>query len=180
MEKLDSIKKQLDARWRQLDKFEASVGKIAEQKLSWRRKFHEKDSELEIAKVGVPLFLMRCPDLAISTYMSLLTIDSQAAQTDLSAQLAILRRAPQTDTTGMKSMTARAVNAEKRLNNVQNQLLATEEKMLMMKDKIGNADSKWEARVREYETRIRACEEKVKRERQGAKERVADLETANK
>src|ERR1700749_2200718 len=51
-ERMDGIKKQLDARWRQLDKFEASVGKIAEQKASWRRKFHEKDSELEIAKVG--------------------------------------------------------------------------------------------------------------------------------
>jgi hypothetical protein len=51
-ERLDGIKKQLDARWRQLDKFEASVSKIAEQKGSWRRKYHEKDSECEIYKVS--------------------------------------------------------------------------------------------------------------------------------
>ena len=38
------------------------------------------------------------------------------------------------------------------------------------------ADSKWEARVREYESRLKAAEEKVKRERQGGKERALELE----
>ncbi|KAJ7163163.1 hypothetical protein C8R46DRAFT_1281550 [Mycena filopes] len=38
-------------------------------------------------------------------------------------------------------------------------------------------DAKWEARVKEYETRLKAAEERVKRERQGGKERVAELES---
>ncbi|KAG2348231.1 hypothetical protein BDR05DRAFT_506813 [Suillus weaverae] len=38
------------------------------------------------------------------------------------------------------------------------------------------ADQKWEARVKEYETRLKAGEEKYKRERQGAKERVLEFE----
>ena len=38
------------------------------------------------------------------------------------------------------------------------------------------ADAKWEARVKEYEARLRAAEERVKRERQGGKERVGELE----
>ena len=38
------------------------------------------------------------------------------------------------------------------------------------------ADTKWEARVKEYETRLKTAEEKVKRERQGGKERALELE----
>lgn len=48
--------------------------------------------------------------------------------------------------------------------------------MAAMNQKTTAADSKWEARVKEYETRLRAAEEKVKRERQGYKERVLELE----
>ncbi len=72
---------------------------------------------------------------------------------------------------------ARADNAERRLTNAQNQLAAAEEKMANMNQKTSAADSKWEARVKEYETRLRAAEEKVKREKQGFKERVVELET---
>ena len=49
-----------------------------------------------------------------------------------------------------------------------------------MNEKTTQADGKWEARVKEYESRLRAAEERVKRERQGAKERVAELETTVK
>lgn len=49
--------------------------------------------------------------------------------------------------------------------------------MATMNQKTSVADSKWEARVKEYEARLKAAEERVKRERQGAKERVAELET---
>jgi hypothetical protein len=71
----------------------------------------------------------------------------------------------------------RANNAERRLANAQNQLAAAEEKMAAMNLKTTAADSKWEARVKEYESRLRTAEEKVKRERQGYKERVVELET---
>lgn len=46
-----------------------------------------------------------------------------------------------------------------------------------MNQKTTVADNKWEARVKEYETRLRAAEEKVKREKQGYKERIVELET---
>lgn len=45
-----------------------------------------------------------------------------------------------------------------------------------MNQKSMAADNKWEARVKEYESRLRAAEERVKRERQGSKERVLELE----
>jgi len=45
-----------------------------------------------------------------------------------------------------------------------------------MNEKTSTADNKWEARVKEYETRLRAAEERVKRERQGGKERINELE----
>jgi hypothetical protein len=45
-----------------------------------------------------------------------------------------------------------------------------------MNEKTSTADNKWEARVKEYESRLRTAEERVKRERQGGKERINELE----
>jgi len=73
-------------------------------------------------------------------------------------------------------MAARVANAEKRFNNAQNQLLLSEERISQMNQNRVSADGKWEARVKEYEARLKAAEEKVKRERQGSKERVLELE----
>jgi len=50
-EKLNEIRKSLDQRWRQLDKFESSVKQYAETKTTWRRKLSAKEGELEAAKV---------------------------------------------------------------------------------------------------------------------------------
>ncbi|KAJ7691529.1 hypothetical protein B0H17DRAFT_1062864, partial [Mycena rosella] len=63
----------------------------------------------------------------------------------------------------VRPLSTRAANAERRLNNVQNQLLAT---AVGMNQKGAAADAKWDE----------AAEERVKRERQGGKERVAELE----
>jgi predicted nucleic acid-binding Zn-ribbon protein len=87
-----------------------------------------------------------------------------------------LKRPTPGDSNEVKALMIRANNAERRLANAQNQLAAAEEKMAAMNQKTTAADSKWEARVKEYETRLRAAEEKVKRERQGFKERVLELE----
>lgn len=43
------------------------------------------------------------------------------------------------------------------------------------KVKVATAEGSWQARLRELESRNRQLEEKVKRERQGAKERVNEL-----
>ncbi|KAI9464786.1 hypothetical protein F5148DRAFT_1209689 [Russula earlei] len=148
-EKLSEIRKSLDQRWRQLDKFESSVKQFAETKATWRRKLSAREGELEAAKTSL---------------------------SDVTAQLAILKRPTPGDSSEVKALMIRANNAERRLANAQNQLAAAEEKVAAMNQKTTAADSKWEARVKEYETRLRAAEERVKRERQGYKERVLELE----
>ncbi|KAJ6567603.1 hypothetical protein DFH09DRAFT_1261407 [Mycena vulgaris] len=148
-EKLNDMRKQLDMRWKQLDKFEAGVKGYADAKTGWRRKFSAKEGELDALKT---------------------------TNAELAAQLAGTRKPGQPDPMEVRSLSTRAANAERRLNNAQNQLLATEEKVAAMNQKSAAADAKWEARVREYEARLKAAEERVKRERQGGKERVAELE----
>jgi len=58
---------------------------------------------------------------------------------------------------------------------VHTQLLLNE-KMANVNRRTTSADQKWEAHVKEYETRLKAGEERYERERQGAKERVLELE----
>lgn len=94
----------------------------------------------------------------------------------MATQLASQKRPGQSDAMELRALSARATNAERRLINAQNQLVAAEEKMASMSQKTASADNKWEARVKEYESRLKAAEERVKRERQGSKERVAELE----
>ncbi|KAA1475865.1 hypothetical protein DENSPDRAFT_842743 [Dentipellis sp. KUC8613] len=149
-DKLTDMKKQLDNRWRQIDKFEAGVKSYGDTKAGWRRKLSAKEGELEAAK---------------------------AMNSELSSQLLSLKRPGPGDSSEVRALHARANNAERRLTNAQNQLAAAEEKMASMNQKTVVADNKWEARVKEYETRLRAAEEKVKREKQGYKERVLELET---
>ncbi|KAJ3856076.1 hypothetical protein EV368DRAFT_33225 [Lentinula lateritia] len=148
-EKMADMRKQLDNRWKQIDKFEAGVKAFAETKTTWRRKYNSKEGEVEALKT---------------------------TNAELSAQLSSTKRPGQTDSMEIRSLSARAATAERRLNNAQNQLLATEEKVASMSQKTAAADSKWEARVKEYETRLKSAEERVKRERQGSKERVNELE----
>ena len=41
------MRKQLDLRWKQIDKFEASVKALAEAKALWRKKLSAKEGEIE-------------------------------------------------------------------------------------------------------------------------------------
>ncbi|KAG6844391.1 hypothetical protein H0H87_007203 [Tephrocybe sp. NHM501043] len=167
-DKLTDMRKQLDHRWKQIDKFEASVKTYADTKVTWRRKLASKEGELEAIKV--PLIDVAAP-LGYSRRIM------QATNAEMANQLAGLKRPGQaTDAMEVRSLTTRAANAERRLNNAQNQLVVTEEKVAAMNQRSAAADAKWEARVKEYEARLKAAEERVKRERQGSKERVAELE----
>ncbi|KAG1807556.1 hypothetical protein EV424DRAFT_1427466 [Suillus variegatus] len=148
-DKLAEMRRQLDVRWKQIDKFESSVKAYGEAKSTWRRKFTAKEGEIEGLK---------------------------ATNAELTSQLVTSRRPTQGDSQETKTLLSRAVNAEKRLVVVQNQLLLSEEKISNINQKTTTADQKWEARVKEYETRLKAGEEKYKRERQGTKERVLELE----
>lgn len=144
------MRKQLDHRWKQLDKFETSLKAVAEAKTAWRKKLSAKEGEVEALKTTI---------------------------SELQAQLVSIRKPGQGDSMEVRALAARANNAERRITNLQNQLLLSEEKLTTMNQKTVAADSKWEVRVKEYETRLKKAEEAVKRERQGAKERVFELET---
>ena len=50
-EKFGDMRKQMESRWRQLDKFETSVKAIAEAKSTWRKKMSAKEGEIEALKV---------------------------------------------------------------------------------------------------------------------------------
>ena len=52
-EKFNDMRKQMESRWRQLDKFETSVKAIAEAKSAWRKKMSAKEGEIEALKVCV-------------------------------------------------------------------------------------------------------------------------------
>jgi predicted nucleic acid-binding Zn-ribbon protein len=116
-------------------------------------------------------FLLLCKKLLTKT---------QATNAEMATQLSNLKRPSGPDSMELRSLATRAANAERRLNNAQNQLLTTEEKLANLNQKTTTADGKWEARVKEYEARLKAAEERVKRERQGSKERVAELENSVK
>ena len=50
-EKLADMRKQLDLRWKQIDKFETSVKALAEAKSAWRKKLSAKEGEVEALQV---------------------------------------------------------------------------------------------------------------------------------
>ena len=50
-DKLNDMRKQLDLRWKQIDKFEASVKTLAEAKATWRKKLSAKEGEIEALQV---------------------------------------------------------------------------------------------------------------------------------
>ncbi|CAE6345699.1 unnamed protein product [Rhizoctonia solani] len=153
--KIQDLNKALDNRMKGLDKFEVSLRTVAEARQGWRKKLVAKEGELDALR---------------------------AHNDELTIQLRQLRRASSGEgvqaNTEIKSLIARAQNAERRLQNAQNQLASAEEKFTQQSDRNSSSELRWEARVREYEARVKAAEEKVKRERQGAKERTAELENA--
>jgi multidrug resistance efflux pump len=102
---------------------------------------------------------------------------AQQSNTELAAQLSSTRKPGGADPMELRSLSARASNAERRLTIAQNQLASAEERLAAQNAKTAAADGKWDARVREYEERLKAAEEKYKRERQGAKESAVAYET---
>lgn len=51
MDKLNEMKKQLEMRWKQIDKFETGVKAYGDTKAAWRRKFAAKEGEVDALKV---------------------------------------------------------------------------------------------------------------------------------
>ncbi|TIB90893.1 hypothetical protein E3Q06_00136 [Wallemia mellicola] len=152
MTKFASLRKQVEGKWKQIDGLESSVKSASEVHKQWRMKSNEKSREVDELK---------------------------HQYNDLMTQLASAKsRAGQSsnDSTEIKSLTARATTAERKLNITQNQLTQVENKLVEARNKIIDSDNKWSTRAKEFETKMKAAEDKVRRERLGAKDRVTDLE----
>ena len=153
VEKFANLKKQVDSRWKQLERLEVSIKSASDLHKQWRLRANEKTRELDELK---------------QSYNEIMIQLSNAKSKSLSPSI--------DSNTEVKSLTARANTAERRLNITQNQLNQAEEKLIEARNKIIESDNKWANRAKEFEARMKAAEEKVKRERQGAKDRVYDLE----
>lgn len=150
--KLSSMSRELDAKKRQLDALEASVAKVNNTKLAWRAQLERKEDELA---------------------------DAKARHRDLSVELSDKLASPASDSE-LRSLTARAVSAEKRVATLSNQLASLHAQIADQERKHTDATSKWEDRVKEFEKRLKAANEKVKAEKQGGKERALQLENTVK
>ncbi|KDE03126.1 hypothetical protein MVLG_06364 [Microbotryum lychnidis-dioicae p1A1 Lamole] len=149
-----ALKRQHDTRLKQLDRFEAAIKTATETQRKWRHRVHTKQAEVDAARTEV-----------------------QNLQTQLSALRSSASSSPSSPAMSneLSTLTRRATTAERRFAATQTQLRNAEDKLGDAREKVAVAEGKWEARLREMEARLRAAEEKVKRERQGAKERVAEL-----
>ena len=151
-EKLSGFKRQQDTRFRQIDRFEMAIKNAVDKQGQWRSRLVSKQTELDASK---------------------------STNAELQTQLASLKTrshlASPGDANKLSAVTTRANNAERRLAAAQTQATQAEERLVEAKSKYGEGEGKWAARIKELESRVRAAEERVKRERQGAKERVAEL-----
>jgi chromosome segregation ATPase len=102
---------------------------------------------------------------------------TQTSNAALSSQLSIVKASPGGKDAELKAAHTKYMNAERRLMSFQNQLATAEETNAHLAEKYLTAEQKWEARVKEYESRMKAGDERIRRERQGAKERLNELET---
>lgn len=101
----------------------------------------------------------------------------QSKHADLSSQYTALKGLAKSDSSSeLKALTTRNATLERRLANAQNQLTTYDDKMESARQKMSTAETRWDARVKEYERIIKAGEERVKSEKQGGKERAAQLE----
>lgn len=100
----------------------------------------------------------------------------QSTNATLTAQLGTVKSSPNSRDAELRAANSKFINSERRIINYQNQLASAEETNAQLIEKHQTAEQKWEARVKEYENRLKAAEEKIKRERQGAKERIAELD----
>lgn len=157
MEKsMTRLKRQLDAKWRALDGFEASVKKLELQRSQQRTKLAQKDGELDAARG-------RVAELQRELNVARARRDSSSGSSPSSS--ADLARAAE-----------RADRAERRLRDALVTLQALEKRLAEETARSAGAEGKWEARVKEYESRLRIAGEKVKAEKQGGKERAKQLE----
>jgi len=151
-EATQALKRQQEAKFRQLEKLEATVVNVQGKQTQWRDRVKMKTDELAAVK---------------------------ATKSELEAQLSSLRTRAALSSPGegnkQAALASRAGGLERRLATAQSQLTQAEERLADARVKYSEGEGKWAARIKELEMRCRQAEEKYKRERQGAKERVAEM-----
>ncbi|GJJ73159.1 hypothetical protein EMPS_05517 [Entomortierella parvispora] len=135
---LIQLKKQLDLKLKQLDRFETIVRSAADRQKKWREQLVKKQAENE---------------------------DLQAKHAQFARTIADLK-ARQGSSERSQDYEVRCKHAERKLQ--------------LEKSRSVDAEERWNARLRELEKRTKDAEERVQRERQGAKEKVAGLLDENK
>ncbi|KAG0067799.1 hypothetical protein BGZ89_005670 [Linnemannia elongata] len=135
---LVQLKRQLDVKLKQLDRFETIVRDAADRQRKWREQL----------------------------------VKNKAINEDLQAKQVLLERTI-ADLRARSGTSDRAQDYEARCKHA-------ERKLQLEKTRLVDAEERWNARLRELEKRTKDAEERVKRERQGAKEKVAGLLDENK
>jgi len=153
-QKLGSLKRQLDTKWRVLDSFEGSIKKLEAQKAQWRQRVNSKEAELDAAKAR---------NNELTKELALARAAEASAASDVSAAT-------------LRQLQERAQVAERRSSSATKAVTELEERLAEIQKKHSRAEEKWEARVKEYETRYRQAQERIKAEKQGGKERAMQLE----
>ncbi|KAF9114044.1 hypothetical protein BGX27_000243 [Mortierella sp. AM989] len=150
------LKKQLDTKLKQLDGFEANVRAAADRQRKWREQVVKSRAENE--ELLIPAMDPQRTVRGLLNPAGAVTLS--AKQQQLYKVIAELKaRTGQSD---------RAQDYEARCKHA-------ERKLQLEKTRAMDAEERWNARLRELEKRTKDAEERVKRERQGAKEKVAGL-----
>ncbi|KAG0209086.1 hypothetical protein BGX33_005850, partial [Mortierella sp. NVP41] len=135
---LVQLKRQLDAKLKQLDQFETIVRNAADRQRKWREQL----------------------------------VKNKALNEDLQAKQVLLERT-------IADLKARSGSSD-RTQDYEARCKHAERKLQVEKTRFVDAEERWNARLRELEKRTKVAEEKVIRNRQGAKEKVAGLLDENK
>ncbi|KAG9049402.1 hypothetical protein FS837_010342 [Tulasnella sp. UAMH 9824] len=153
-EKFNDLRKQLDYRWKQIDRFEAGLKTATEKRDAWRKKYAAKDGELEATKASVA---------ELTAQLNSLKKTGVAGPSDLT-------------TAEMRGMATRVANLDRRATHAANSLLKKDEEMNAMRDDHRKEVAKFVARIKELERLHQALQEKLKQEKQGSKEAVAAMQ----
>ena len=151
------IKKQQDGQLRQLNRLEQQLKTAADKQGIWRSRIVAKQAELDAAKATNSELHSQISSLKTRTILSSPSSNSK-----------------------LTTLTSRANNAERKLQQAQSSQHSAEERLDDVKRKHEVDESKWAARIKELELRCKAAEEKANRDRQSARERVKALEDQKK
>lgn len=165
--KIATVKRQLDAKWRALDGFEASVKKIELQRSQLRTRAAQQQGELEATKAK---------NAELQREVKILKGSGSHSRSRSGSGSGIGSATGGDALAQLRAMTERADKAEQRAKAASATIESLQKRIDDMDSRSGSAENKWEARVKEYESRLKKAEEKVKAEKQGGKERARQLE----